>query len=864
MMRSGQRVGYWSAGLALAVSAAYLGLTGHGVPSLRMQMLNGEAWLSNVAEHSVSLLDGYPGKVTDQVGVGLNGQLQVVNTPGGAVVSDQDGHLVKVSNDTFTTSSPVEVFSGGATTAAAGQNALYAVDEATGQIRQLNGSGPQLVPVGSLVSVHAPVTSPVVAPDGSLYVAIPSSGSVGHVINGRLVTIKRVGRPGSALSVVLAGSLPVAADLTTGTLQGLGAASVTGTVAHLPADFGGVQVAGSDIDTGLVAVASDTAVESVDVADGATSVTPLPYRGVRPTAAAMQGRVVVLIDGAHRDVLLANTATRQVRQITMPRKDVPNQLVVQDRLVFVNASGGPEALVINGYDGVKRVTKYTAPPVLHRKPVRLPSLGHGPPPVHHGPPRRPGAPQDPVATPGNALADVGWGAAPDNGSAISRYLVSWTGSNGSSGHTTVPGSRLGAVVRHLSNGVPYVFTVTARNAIGTGPAARTARVTPSSKVPNAPARPTVSTPEANGSVTLQWAADDNGYRIRSYTVWQVGDNAPLLTGVTGTTATVGPGQGLVAGTPVQFEISAIGTSGATGALSQPSAAVTPYLPPGQPTVVPVPAQAGTSAVLQVSCPEACENGRPPATYQVTLAPAAGAIAPVRAVQGGTVNVTLNGLAVNTAYTAQVTVTDTAGTTGQAAAVAMVTDGPPAVAGVAVTGTAGQAAVNVTANVGTGGLATTCQVAVAGVGNAAVNCDGATTVDVPRYDTQYAVTYSATNADGTTTAAAVNGTSGLKALFANATDAFGTCAQYPTSPYCGANSSIVPGPEFTKGGPAVAAGTEELAGCWTTGGMDYGNTPAWKAGSNVWVFIPAANGYMSILWFPNPGLVTAGLPQEARC
>jgi hypothetical protein len=187
-----------------------------------------------------------------------------------------------------------------------------------------------------------------------------------------------------------------------------------------------------------------------------------------------------------------------------------------------------------------------------------------------------------------------------------------------------------------------------------------------------------------------------------------------------------------------------------------------------------------------------------------------------------------------------------------------------VTGVTVTGAGGQAAVNVTANVGTGGLNTTCQVAVAGVGNAAVNCDGATTVAVPAYDTRYAVTYSATNADGTTTAAAVNGTSGLKALFANATDAFGTCAQYPTSPYCGANSNMMPTPAFTKGAPAVNAGTEELAGCWTTGAFDYGNTPAWKAGSNVWVYIPAANGYMSILWFPNPGLVTAGLPQEARC
>ena len=63
------------------------------------------------------------------------------------------------------------------------------------------------------------------------------------------------------------------------------------------------------------------------------------------------------------------------------------------------------------------------------------------------------------------------------------------------------------------------------------------------------------------------------------------------------------------------------------------------------------------------------------------------------------------------YTAEVTVTDTAGATGTAAAVPVATDGRPTVTGVTVTGN-GQA-VNVTANVNAEGLATTCQVAVGG-------------------------------------------------------------------------------------------------------------------------------------------------------
>ena len=409
----------------------------------------------------------------------------------------------------------------------------------------------------------------------------------------------------------------MAADLTSGTLAGLGPAEVSGRVVHLPDSFHPAQVAGSDIDTGLVGLASDGTVMSVDVPTGATSVTTLPFRGVRPSDAAMQGRILVLIDGAHKDVLIVNTATRHVRRVTMPRGSVPNQLIVQDRLVFVNASDGPSALVISGYNKVTPVTKYTKPPVQHPKPAVVPSVHKARPTVHRGPPRKPGAPQDPVATPGNATVTVGWGAAPANGSAIQTYEVAWRSSNGSTGHTAVTGRKLGTVVNNLSNGVPYVFTVTATNGIGTGPPARTAQVRPSSQVPDAPARPTATTPQADGSVTLQWPTDDNGFRIASYTVWQVGDQVPLLTNVKVTSATVGPAQGLVAGTPVQFEISAVGASGATGAQSLPSAQVTPYLPPGAPTVTATPAQAGTSATLQVTCPAACPERRLPATYQVT-------------------------------------------------------------------------------------------------------------------------------------------------------------------------------------------------------------------------------------------------------
>jgi len=180
---------------------------------------------------------------------------------------------------------------------------------------------------------------------------------------------------------------------------------------------------------------------------------------------------------------------------------------------------------------------------------------------------------------------------------------------------------------------------------------------------------------------------------------------------------------------------------------------------------------------------------------------------------------------------------------------------PAVSHVKVTGNG--LTLEVTAAVKDAGKTATCAISVSGGKSTSGACGQVITVGVPRYNTAYDVTYTASNAAGAAHGTA-SGTSGLKSLTANATDAYGACPG--TGKYCGGNSSMEPTPHFlpANGAPVVPGGTTETAGCWLTGGVVHGTVIPYKGGSDRWVRIPG-QGYMSILWFPNPDSVTSGLP-----
>jgi hypothetical protein len=105
------------------------------------------------------------------------------------------------------------------------------------------------------------------------------------------------------------------------------------------------------------------------------------------------------------------------------------------------------------------------------------------------PPTAPGAPTGVSATAGNSSANVSWAAPASNGgSVITSYTITPYLSGVAQAPTTVTGTppTTTATVTGLTNGQSYTFTVTAANAVGSGPASSASNaVTPSIAPPPA-------------------------------------------------------------------------------------------------------------------------------------------------------------------------------------------------------------------------------------------------------------------------------------------------------------------------------------------------------------------------------------------
>ncbi|WP_375474390.1 fibronectin type III domain-containing protein [uncultured Jatrophihabitans sp.] len=637
---------YKAIGGIVILLGAGLGLLGKGSGGTSIILRTGQAWLANAVNGTVSLIDGYSGATITQVrAANRPGQLSVVNGPDGAVVVDANGHVTKVSNASFRAGLPKVLFSN--TTAEVGQHAIYAVDEQTGLVQQLDASSPALTPVGPQIRLGGSVSSAVVDDSGRLWAALPARGTIARVHDGAHRDVGIGAHPGDRLAVTLAATHVVAVDSTTRTVHPIDYGHITTISQPIPET---ALVVGSDT-VPAVSLVSGTSVIGVPV-DGTPTVTPLPT-GITPLSPVMTGVTVDLLDQDSGRLLVVNTELRTIRQVGTLRAGRANQLVLKDGLVFVNDTGGASAMVLEPSGRLVPVQKFTArstrkalrtapgktPP---RNPVQIqtgtptgsqtqqPTGGAGggggsgsssprqpSKPGSSQPPAAPGAPPLGDVTPADQKVIVNWQAASPNGSPVIDYSVQWSQNGAPVGQATIAAHKRASytkAITNLNNGTPYTVSVSARNGVGMGTAATRENVIPTNVVPSTPTLVDASAPSA-GQVLVSWTAPNNGYNIGKYEIIATTSSGSSVTidadetGAGQLRRTITTSDGITIGAPETYTVTAVGLSGAKSPPSDPAGPVTAYGAPSAPTVGPPQSSSdGSSATVNAQCDTTCEQG----------------------------------------------------------------------------------------------------------------------------------------------------------------------------------------------------------------------------------------------------------------
>jgi subtilisin family serine protease len=359
----------------------------------------------------------------------------------------------------------------------------------------------------------------------------------------------------------------------------------------------------------------------------------------------------------------------------------------------------------------------------------------------------PSAPAAVTATAGDGSAQVSWTAAAAYGSPVTGYTV--TSSDGQT--STVSGDSTTTSVSGLTNGTAYTFTVTATNAIGTGPASAASNsVTPAA--PTAPSAPaTVTATAGDSQAQVSWtAAEPNGSPITGYRVSaSPGDRSCATTGALSCTVT-----GLTNGTAYTFTVTATNAVGSSP-VSVASGSVTPLAPPSAPAA-PTATAGDTAAGVSWSAPST-DGGSPITGYRVSASPGDRSCATT-----GALSCTVTGLTNGTAYSFTVNATNAAGSSPSSAASTSVVpavppSAPSAPTGVSATSGDSSARVSWTAPADGGRPITGYTVTSSGGQTSTVSSESTTTtVTGLTNGTTYTFTVTATNSVGTSPSSAASG------------------------------------------------------------------------------------------------------------
>jgi Fibronectin type III domain len=687
-------------GLLLAI-----GLTLLGVGAADHSVINFDAssWLFSSTRGEVDRVNGVTAKVDTRAHVKdtQNHDIQVSQTDRFLILRDlTTGQISTMDLTTLQVTAVMNTAPGiGVTVALRGETA-FVIDTVQGQVRQLDPRS--LTPTGDSLTFPPGLVAGTFDDNGTLWIAIPSEGTVVAIAPGRngaspsVVRTVPVASPDHDLDLSVLDDGVAVLDNTAATLFEVKDSKVTrisvpiDKPAELPARTSGRPIPVTVADDRQVFIVTPDHVDSFSV----------PGTGPLEPAVAFAGHFYCAVPSANVVDEFDATGTF-VRQINIPTAGGRLELEVREGYLFINAVDGSSARVIDQYHKVSDVNKFDNG-----------VLGGDPPQQQIKPPKPkpvitvPGRPQKVVATPGDGTVHITWRKARDNGTPITKYVIQTTGIE-----VTVGANQRSVDIGGLVNGTVYTFRVYAVNAKGAGPKATTKPVMPSSEVPDPPAAVSASE-KSDGTVVVKWdAANGEGHKIKGYTVTAItGGSGSQNWPSVGTTFTV-PGGTLTYGTQYAFSVITINDLGNGSKPSPVSNTVVPYTVPGAPVGLTAATVTTKKGAIQATWRPAPDNGRAVEKYLVDV----GQATPMSVT--GT-SVTLSGFANDQAVQVRVSAVNVAGTGPVATATAR-TIGVPTITW--TSDWSDYRSIRATFTPNNKGGAAICKLSVAGVGAVQIGC-----------------------------------------------------------------------------------------------------------------------------------------------
>ncbi|WP_133884365.1 hypothetical protein [Glycomyces sp. NRRL B-16210] len=608
------------------VGALVATLLGTGAFSRENQGEDASLWLWTTQAGEIARVNGLTA-ATDV-------RFELTDAAGNAVQIEQtDSHLLlreivtgKVSAidlSTLELTGSAETAPGEGVRIALSDEGAFIIDQTQGLVNQVHPS--TLTAIGEPLQFPAGLTGGAFDSDGKLWIGVPREGTIVQIepkdTGAQTLATEVVAEPRQELALTVLGDGVAVLNSTAKkmtTIRSDGRRSVADIELAGPAET-------ADTSPGTIASVTVTDPPSVLTVNDDQSKSFTIGAATSPLLGAsveFHQRIYVP-DGAAGIVWVYDLDGKELDQIELDSGNGPIELYHTGNTLFANAVNSNQAVVVSS-DGNARIAEKNRDDILggNVPPTEAGNEGDegdesgrdegdlgGDTPVE---PEAPGRVTDLTGVGGDGVVNLSWSAAPNNGSNLSKYVIEGAGRT----WEIAPSQRV-LEIEGLTNGDEYSFTVTAHNAIGSGPAVASSPIVPTASLPEAVTSVT-AVANADGTVDLSWpAAETFGPAITGYRIESVDSDggSQALADASGNSHTFAAGE-LGYGSNYVFTVRTLAGTAAAEPSPQ-SDTVVPFTKadaPGGLSVTTVTTEAGT---VRASWNQPASNGRVVQKYVVT-------------------------------------------------------------------------------------------------------------------------------------------------------------------------------------------------------------------------------------------------------